>query len=81
MMTRRRIVGVVVGVLLLALPVVAYGAYDYVYVREWWLVYHYPWLSDLGRYLRRIAAAGVVFEIIAWAALVRYVCGASRPAR
>lgn len=70
-MTTRRIVTIVFGAVLLAIPFLLYWAYWYAYEAHF-LFKRYRWLSDLGRHLRTIGLCGLVVYAAAWLLLVRY---------
>jgi hypothetical protein len=67
----RTTVTILLGTVLVAVPILAYWAYVYAYEQHT-LPKEYPWLSDLGRYLRLIAAIGLALEAVAWFLLIRY---------
>ena len=73
-MTARRIVGIVLGSILLTIPFLLYWAYSYAYEQEF-LFKQYRWLSDLGRHLRVICLSGLIIYAAAWLMLVRYCRG------
>ena len=76
-MLGKRIAVGLIAVFLLAVPIAVWWAYDWAYHGNF-AFKTYPWLSDVGCYLRLIAGLGVCIEVIAWTALLRYAMKPSR---
>ena len=70
-MLRKRIVVWALAAFLLAVPLAGWLAYDWAYHGDFAFKTH-RWLSDVGRHLRLIAAAGACVWLVAWGALLHY---------